>query len=140
MHVSLVVFKLRVKETFTRQELGENALLARVLLEAIGSFARAVGPAYSNGSLLRTALLPFLEKLGDASPGVAATAEVALRAVCFQCGYAGLSELVAANLDYIVDGACSQFRRIDCYPRQVSKTSFRLRVDLQLCVLQAQPM
>ena len=47
------------------QVLGENVMLARVLLEAVGAIARSVGPRFAaTGGLLRTVLLPSLERLG----------------------------------------------------------------------------
>ena len=40
-------------------------MLLRVLLEAVGTSARAVGPRFATaGRLLRTVLLPTLERLG----------------------------------------------------------------------------
>lgn len=43
-------------------------MLLRVLLEAVGTSARAVGPRFSSaGRLLRTVLLPTLERLGTLS-------------------------------------------------------------------------
>ncbi len=47
------------------QLLGCNALLQRAALECCGTAARALGTRFAqNGRLLRTALLPLLEKLG----------------------------------------------------------------------------
>ena len=49
-----------------RQALGENVMLLRVLLEAVGTSARAIGPRFATaGRLLRTVLLPTLERLGE---------------------------------------------------------------------------
>lgn len=49
------------------QQLGCNALLQKAAVECCGAAARALGPRFSqNGRLLRTALLPLLEKLGEA--------------------------------------------------------------------------
>jgi len=46
--------------------LGENVMLARVLLEAVGAIERSVGPRFAaTGGLLRTVLLPSLERLGE---------------------------------------------------------------------------
>jgi hypothetical protein len=48
------------------QVLGENVMLSRVLLEAVGAVARSVGPRFAiTGGLLRTVLLPSLERLGE---------------------------------------------------------------------------
>lgn len=72
---------------FLAQELGQNALLARVLLEAVGAVARAVGPRFAaSGRLLRLALLPLLERLADPCASVAAAAAAALSSVCSNCG------------------------------------------------------
>lgn len=102
------------------QELGENALLARSLLHAIGSFARALGPAYlSQGSLVRVALMPLLERLGDGCPGVSAAASDAVSSICLHCACRDLKQLVADNLDYVVDGVCSRLRRPDQHPRYI---------------------
>ena len=41
-------------------------MLVRVLLEAVRALARSVGPRFAAmGSLLRTVLLPSLERLGE---------------------------------------------------------------------------
>ncbi|KAK9820989.1 hypothetical protein WJX81_002818 [Elliptochloris bilobata] len=102
----------------TLQELGQNALLARVLLEAVGAMARAAGPRFaSSGRLLRPMLLPLLERLADPCPSVAASAAAAISSVCSHCGYAGLDGLVAGNADYVVDGLCRQLRHLDEHPR-----------------------
>ena len=74
-------------DLFLAQELGQNALLARVLLEAVGAVARAVGPRFAaSGRLLRLALLPLLERLADPCASVAAAAAAALSSVCSNCG------------------------------------------------------
>ncbi|KAK9808680.1 hypothetical protein WJX72_001826 [[Myrmecia] bisecta] len=102
----------------TPQVLGENALLMRVLLETVGVAARAIGLRFTaNGRILRTVLLPVLERMGDPSPFVAAAAATAVGSICMHCGYASLQGLVAANADYIVDGVCRQLRHLDEYPR-----------------------
>ena len=90
----------------------------RSLLDALGSFARAVGTEYAaSGSMLRVVLLPVLERLGDPCPAVAAAAGVAVGSICLHCRYSGLSDLVAHNIDYIVDGLCAQLRSIEQHPR-----------------------
>ncbi len=77
------------------QEVGQNALLARVLLEAVGAAARASGPRFaSSGRLLRPALLPLLERLADPCASVAAPARAALGSVCAHCGCAMTDERV----------------------------------------------
>lgn len=102
------------------QVLGTNLMLIRGLLDAVGTFAHALGTEYaSSGILLRAVLVPLLERLGDPSPAVAVAAEEVLMVVCDSCGYANLQDLVAQNLDYIVDGLCAQLRQIDSHPRQV---------------------
>ena len=71
------------------QEVGQNALLARTLLEAVGAAARAAGPRFaSSGRLLRPALLPLLERMADPCASVAAAARAALGSVCSHCGCA----------------------------------------------------
>ena len=100
------------------QVLGTNLMLIRSMLDAVGTFAHALGPEYaSSGVLLRLVLVPLLERLGDPSPAVAAAAEEVLMVVCSSCKYTGLQDLVAQNLDYIVDGLCVQLRQIDRHPR-----------------------
>ena len=48
------------------QVLGENVMLMRVLLEAVGAVARSVGSRFATtGGLLRAVLLPALERLGE---------------------------------------------------------------------------
>ena len=48
---------------------------------------------------------------------MAAAAGTALGAICAAYGYGGLSELVAANADYVVDGVCRQLRHLDTHSR-----------------------
>lgn len=100
------------------QELGTNVMLIRSLLDAVGAIAQVLGSEYaSSGSFLRTALLPLLERLGDPCPAAAAAAQEIITVICAACGYLGLQNLVASNLDYIVDGLCAQLRDIDRFPR-----------------------
>ena len=63
------------------QVLGENVMLLRVLLESVGAAARAAGPRFaSSGRLLRTVLLPTLERLGaQRAPTVVPQAVIASR-------------------------------------------------------------
>ena len=54
------------QQRLTAQQLGCNALLLKATIECCGTAARALGPRFAqNGRLLRTALLPLLEKLGE---------------------------------------------------------------------------
>lgn len=77
------------------QVLGENALLARVLLEGVGSFARALGMRYRrNGRLMYTVLIPVLERLADPCPSVSAAAGAAMGSLCLHSGYSSFNELV----------------------------------------------
>ena len=77
------------------QVLGENALLARVLLESVGSFARALGMRYrQNGRLMYTVLIPVLERLADPCPSVSAAAGAAMGSLCLHSGYSSFTELV----------------------------------------------
>ena len=67
-------------------------LLLRVLLEAVGSCATALGRRFSSsGRLLRTVLLPCLEHLASPCPLVASAAEVAVNCICVHGGYGSLS-------------------------------------------------
>jgi len=107
---------------FTAKDRGSNALLQRAILDCIGTSARALGLQFtSNGRLLRSVLLPVIQKSGDPCRIVTAAADTALQAVCTFCGYAktatgGLRQLVADNADYIVDGLCRQLRQPEMYP------------------------
>ena len=77
------------------QVLGENALLARVLLEGVGAFARALGGRYpASGRLMYTVLIPLLERLADPCPSVSAAAAVAIGSLCVHSSYASFDELV----------------------------------------------
>lgn len=105
------------------QEMGENGMLIRSSLHAVGVFARALGPEFS-GALLRAVLLPLLERLGDSSASVSEAAEEALASVCLHCGYEGLQELVGRNIDYVVDGVCAQFRHMEHHPRYETRALF----------------
>lgn len=74
--------------------LGENALLARALAEAVGGIARALGPAMAR-RLLRTVLLPLLERLAEPCGLVAGAAGDALDSVCAHCGCVGVCTTLA---------------------------------------------
>lgn len=81
--------------------LGENALLARVLLEGMGAFARALGRRYrESGRLTYVVLIPLLERLADPCPSVCASAAAAIGSLCLHCGYPSFDKLV---------GACAPF-------------------------------
>lgn len=100
------------------QVLGANALLLRCLVDCAGTVARCAGPHFRRGRLLRGALLPLLERLADPTPLLSAAAAGALDCVCRHTGYAGgLSALVGANADYVVDGVCKQLRGLQQHPR-----------------------
>lgn len=100
------------------QAVGENIVLARSLLEAVGVLAQSVGARYAtSGALLRVTLLPVLERLGDPAAAVASSAAAAFGCICRASGYAGLPDLVTANADYIVDGLCAQLRELHAHPR-----------------------
>lgn len=54
------------QQRLSAQLVGCNALLLKSAIECCGAAARALGPEFAhNGRLLRTALLPLLEKLGE---------------------------------------------------------------------------
>ncbi|KAG7670538.1 hypothetical protein Ndes2526B_g00298 [Nannochloris sp. 'desiccata'] len=107
---------------FTSKDRGSNALLQRAILDCIGTSSRALGLQFtSNGRLIRSILLPVIQKLGDPCRIVAASADTTIQAMCTFCGYAqtttgGLRQLVADNADYIVDGLCRQLRQPEIYP------------------------
>jgi hypothetical protein len=72
------------------QVLGENVILIRSLLDAVGCCARVLGPAFAtSGTPLRLVLLPLLERLGDPCPSVTATADDAISSICLHCNYQG---------------------------------------------------
>ena len=101
---------------------GCNALLQRAVLDCIGTSARALGTSFSStGRLLRTVLLPTLEKLNDPCKMVSSAAETAVQVMCAFGGESyrkgGLRLLVAENADYIVDGLCKQLRQPELFPR-----------------------
>ena len=75
--------------------LGENALLARVLLEGVGGFARALGArCRADGRLMYTVLIPVLERMADPCPSVSAAAAAAIGSLCAHGGYSTFDELV----------------------------------------------
>ncbi|GFR39643.1 hypothetical protein Agub_g109, partial [Astrephomene gubernaculifera] len=77
VHPELTVVRQR---PLSAQALGENVMLLRVVLEAVGTAARAVGRRFTSpGRLLRRVLVPLLELLGDPAPPVAAAADTALQ-------------------------------------------------------------
>eukprot|EP00887_Chlorella_sp_A99_P000587 scaffold17.g587.t1 len=92
------------------QQLGCNALLQRAAAECCGAAARALGPRFAScGRLLRTVLLPLLEKLAAPAPLAAAGARAALSSIACWGGYAGsLRRLVGDNADYVEAGVAPQ--------------------------------
>ena len=79
----------------TLQVLGENALLARVLLEGVGVFARALGArCRADGRLMYTVLIPVLERMADPCPSVSAAAAAAIASLCMHGGFSTFDELV----------------------------------------------
>ncbi|GLC59559.1 hypothetical protein PLESTB_001500300 [Pleodorina starrii] len=127
------------------QALGENVMLLRVVLEAVGAAARAVGRRFATqGRLLRAVLVPLLELLGDPSPPVAAAADTALQSICLHCGYGGsLSSLLGANADYVVDSLCGRLRDLQRHPRAPQLLAALLRragVAPQVLPLMAEPL
>ena len=82
-----------------KQVLGENALLARVLLEGVGVFARALGArCRADGRLMYTVLIPALERMADPCPSVSAAAAAAIGSLCVHGGYSTFNELVSLLL------------------------------------------
>ena len=89
------------------QVLGENALLARILLEGVGAFARTLGVCCrANSRLMYTVLIPVLERLADSCPSVSAAAAAAIGSLCLHCGYSTFDELVS----HLVLPLCAQLR------------------------------
>ena len=102
--------------------MGENAVLIRALLEAVGTFARLLGRRFStNGLILRKVLLLLLERLADPCPSVASSAAAAVGSLCLHCGYPSGPALLADNADYLVDGLCRQLRLLGSHPRWATK-------------------
>lgn len=101
------------------KHLGSNVLLQRAALECIGTAARVVGiTLFTNGKFMRLVLLPLFEKLADASPLVASSADAALTSICVHCGCNGsMNTLISRNVDYIIDGLCRQLRNVQQHPR-----------------------
>ncbi|GMH32931.1 hypothetical protein BSKO_00765 [Bryopsis sp. KO-2023] len=130
-------------DPLSTEALGQNAMLVRTLLDSVGTFARVVGKSFAEGGqILRLALMPMLERLGDPCPLVQAAAETAVDSVCWHCGYGSLEQLVSANGDYIVDGLCSQLRQIHLYPHAphlFAALLRRARVAPKLLPLLAEP-
>eukprot|EP00884_Botryococcus_braunii_P020253 jgi/Botrbrau1/6911/Bobra.67_3s0029.1 len=113
-----LILTARAMRHSRRRRSGENIVLSRALLEAVGVFAQSVGVRYAtSGPLLRIALLPVLERLGDPAAAVASSAAAAFGCICRASGYSGLPDIVAGNADYIVDGLCAQLRELDSHPR-----------------------
>ncbi len=75
--------------------MGENAVLARALVEGVGVCAQALGPAFAvGGRCMYTVLIPLLERLADPSPSVSAAAWAAVGSICIHCGYSSFEHLV----------------------------------------------
>ena len=117
----------------------ENALLACLLIEAVGSTACACGSAFvKTGGFLPTALVPLLLKLGDENALVRAAAEATLFRVADIGGFfekettsssartsraanpedvsAAIGALISANADYVVDALSRRLRRLEAFP------------------------
>lgn len=129
------------------QVLGANALLLRCLIDCVGTSARCAGPAFSSNSsstLLRSCLLPLLERMADPCPLVSTAAAGSLDSICRHTGYPlGLSALVGANADYVVDGVCRQLRSLQQHPRAPQLLAALLReggVSAALMPLLAEPL
>lgn len=81
------------------QAIGENAALARALVEGVGVCARALGPDFvAGGRCMYTVLIPLLERIADPSPSVAAAASAAVGSICIHCGYSSFEQLVLCLL------------------------------------------
>ncbi|CAM9135285.1 unnamed protein product [Scytosiphon promiscuus] len=83
--------------------LDANATLVSTVLEAMGSLAEASGQDCGE-AFLRRALYPLLEKVASPHPVVSQAALATLSRVRLAFGvYGNMSQLVEANMDYIVD-------------------------------------
>ncbi|KAG0557818.1 hypothetical protein KC19_11G159100 [Ceratodon purpureus] len=100
--------------------LQDNAMLQQVLVEGVGVFGLALGKAFEDGGFMALVLYPLLEKLASTNSNVSYAADLALRAICYYCGYQSVKELVIQNADYVVDSLCRQLRHIELYPQAPS--------------------
>ncbi|GAX83180.1 hypothetical protein CEUSTIGMA_g10606.t1 [Chlamydomonas eustigma] len=109
----------KVQQKVVAQTLAMNILLSRCLLDSVGTMARCLGAERMRDKVLRTVLLPLMERLADPASAVRSAAEGALASLCLHCGYSqgGLGQLVAENADYVVDALCRQLRDLRQHPR-----------------------
>jgi hypothetical protein len=105
-------------------------MLLRGLCDCLGSCARSKSSGLpSHGPLLRTMLLPLLDRLSDPCPLVSDAATTALISICRHGGYpGGIAQLLAENADYTVDGVCRRLRDLKKYPRAPQLLAGVLRV------------
>lgn len=114
---------------------GASTVLQRACWDFVATAATFLGPRFvQSGAIMRLILLPLLQSLESLSGNlVQESASVALAAlvrhgsekstttssstaVTHLPPSTGVSELVAANADYLVDGLCRHLRQPDRYP------------------------
>eukprot|EP00903_Cladosiphon_okamuranus_P012353 g11582.t1 len=85
------------------QVLDANATLVSTVVEALGSLAEASGPDCGE-AFLRRALFTLLEKAASTHPVVSQAALATLSRVRSACGgFDDMSQLLEANMDYVID-------------------------------------
>lgn len=114
-----------------------------MLCDASGVAARCLGKRFS-GRALRTTLLLLLERFGDPCALVSDAAAGALAWVCVSCGcQQGVSQLVGANADYVIDGLCARLRALRRHPRAAQLLAALLQrcgVAPELLPMMAEPL
>lgn len=110
----LEIVKAEQRKMRTVKEVTNNVIFLSLLLDGIKSIAVALGKKFN--PLLQIAMYPLLQKLGDFNAIISQSAYSTLQAVCHECGYSSLTELLKHNADYLVNSICLKLRHLDLYP------------------------
>ncbi|OAE27011.1 hypothetical protein AXG93_1774s1210 [Marchantia polymorpha subsp. ruderalis] len=102
-------------------------MLQKVLVEGVGVLGMSLGKAFEENGLLRLVLFPLLEKLASPNYYVSQAAAMSLNAIRFSCEARSVKDLVVANVDYVVDSLCRQFRHLKMHPRSLNMLAAILR-------------
>ncbi|KAL3699023.1 hypothetical protein R1sor_017045 [Riccia sorocarpa] len=110
-------------------------MLQKVLVEGVGVMGIALGKEFKESELLRHVLFPLLEKLSSPSQSVSQAAARSLDAIALSLplphgaflDFMQVRDLVAANLDNVVDFLCRQFRHLNMHPQSLDLLAAILR-------------
>lgn len=104
-----------VTTTAAQEECARESLETTLLLEGLGIVALHIGPDFSIH--LIESLYPVLRLLGEGEAAVSRWAWSTLQRFAAACEYATVEDLLAQNVDYLVDKVCMEMRHLQLYPR-----------------------